>query len=83
MPQATPPRMDKIFSGIIQTIIAAGVIWMATEINKLDSTVSAMQEKTKSLEDLKPAMNDMRLSQEEIKERLIRVEDNQHHKVSP
>lgn len=73
-------KMDKVVSGILQTIIAAGIVWMATEINKIDSVVAGMQERTKALEDIRPAMNSLQLSQEEIKERLIRVEDNQHHK---
>lgn len=77
----TGGRMEKILSGILQTIIAGGIVWMATEINKLDSVVSAIQEKTKSYEDIRPSMNSLRLSQEEIKERLIRVEDNQHKSI--
>lgn len=81
MQTKTSPKMDKIFGNIINTIIAAGVVWMATEINKLDSNVSAIQEKTKSFEDIHPSIDQLRLSQEEIKERLIRVEDNQHHKI--
>lgn len=72
-------NMDKIISGILQTIIAGGVIWVATEINKIDIKVAAMEERTKSLEEVRPAINTLRLNQEEIKERLIRVEDNQHH----
>lgn len=72
---------DKIFSGILQTVIAAGIVWMATEINKLDARLAGMEEKTKALDDVRPTMNQMQLSQEEIKERLIRVEDNQHHKI--
>lgn len=70
---------DKIFSGILQTIIAGGIIWMASEINRIDAAVAAMQERTKSMEDIRPSMNQLQSSQEEIKMRLIRVEDNQHH----
>lgn len=70
-------RNDRIFSGVIQTIIAGGIIWLATEVNKIDATVAAMQERTKAMEDIRPAMNQMQSNQEEIKIRLIRVEDNQ------
>lgn len=76
-------KTDKIVSGVLQSIIAAGIIWVATEINKIDSRVAAMEERTKQMEDIRPQMNSMQLSQEEIKERLIRVEDNQHHKIIP
>lgn len=72
-------NMDKVISGILQTIIAGGIIWVATEINKIETKVAVMEERTKALEEVRPAINALRLSQEEIKERLIRVEDNQHH----
>ena len=81
MASQSPQKMEKIISGIIQTIIAGGIIWMASTINRLDSTLSALQERTKNLEDIRPALNNLQLSQEEMKERLIRVEDNQHHKL--
>ena len=81
MQTKTPIKMDKIFANIINTIIAGVAIWMATEVNKLDSNVSAIQERVKTFEDIHPSIDQLRLSQEEIKERLIRVEDNQHHKV--
>lgn len=74
-------KMEKIIQGIIQTIIAGGIIWMASTINRLDTTLSALQERTKNLEDIRPALNSLQMSQEEMKERLIRVEDNQHHKL--
>lgn len=74
-------KMEKIIQGIIQTIIAGGIIWMASTINRLDTTLSALQERTKNLEDIRPALNSLQMSQEEMKERLIRVEDNQHHKI--
>lgn len=77
-----PSVMEKVFGSVLQMIIAGAVVWMATEINKLDSSVSAIQEKAKSYEDIRPSMNELRLSQQEIKERLIRVEDNQHHPKS-
>lgn len=77
-----PRNMEKIISNVLQMIIAGAVVWMATEINKLDSSVSAIQEKARSYEDIRPSMNEMRLSEQEIKERLIRVEDNQHHPKS-
>lgn len=73
-------NMEKLFSGILQTIMAGGIIWMAAEINKLDSSVAGIQEKARSFDDMRPSINDLRLSQQEIKERLIRVEDNQHKK---
>lgn len=76
-------RIDKIIPGILQSIIAAGIIWVATEINKIDSKVAVMEERSKQMEEVRPAMNSLRMSQEEIKERLIRVEDNQHHKIYP
>lgn len=74
-------KMDRVFSGVLQTVIAAGIIAVAAEINRIDSRVAAMEERTKQMEDFRPNMNLLRLSQEEIKERLIRVEDNQHHKI--
>lgn len=70
---------DKLFSGILQTTIAASVIWVATEINRIDAKVAAMEERTKSLEEVRPAINAVRMNQEELKERLIRVEDKLHH----
>lgn len=77
----TELKTDKIISGVLQSIIAGAIIWAAAEINKIDAKVAAMEERTKSYEDIRPAINSLQLSQEEIKERLIRVEDNQHHKV--
>lgn len=76
----TNNKMEKVISGTIQALIAAGIMWMATAINRLDTTLSALQERTKNLEDIRPALNSLQLSQEEMKERLIRVEDNQHHR---
>jgi len=81
-----PPQssnLDKVISGVLQSIIAGGIIWVATEINKIETKVATMEERTKTLEEVRPAINALRLNQEEVKERLIRVEDNQHHIVSP
>jgi len=72
-------NVDKIFSGVLQTIIAGAVVWVAAEINKIESKVATIEEKTRNLEEVRPAMNAMRLGQEEVKERLIRLEDKQEH----
>ncbi len=74
-------NFDKILSGVLQSIIAGGIIWVATEINKIDAKVAAMEERTKTLEEVRPAINSLQVSEEEVKERLIRVEDNQHHMI--
>lgn len=76
-------NVDKLVSGVIQTVIAGAVVWVAAEINKIDTKVAVMEERTKTLEDVRPAINSLRLGQEEVKERLIRVEDNQHHNIVP
>jgi len=76
-------NVDKIVSGVLQSIIAGGIIWVATEINKIETKVATMEERTKTLEEVRPAINALRINQEEVKERLIRVEDNQHHIASP
>lgn len=79
---SSAPRNDRIFTGVMQTIIAGAIIWLCTEVNKIDATVAAMQERTKAMEDIRPTMNQMQSSQEEIKMRLIRVEDNQHRNLN-
>lgn len=78
MPQNDRGKMEKIFTNVLQTLMAAALIWAASTINEIYSKVAALEERTKAMEDIRPAMNNMQLSQEEIKERLIRVEDNQH-----
>lgn len=78
----TTINIDKIVSGVLQTVMATGVIWVAAEINKIDAKVAAMEERTKLLEEVRPAINSLQMSGEEIKERLIRVEDNQHRTIA-
>lgn len=78
MTAPTKTELGKIFSNILQTVIAAGIIWLASEVNSIEVKMAHIEERTNNLEDVRPAMNQMQSVQEDIKMRLIRVEDNQH-----
>lgn len=74
----TPIKMKEIFSNVMQTIIAAGIIWVGTQIVDIKTKVAAMEERTT---DIRPSLNSLQLSQEDMKMRLIRLEDNKNKNV--